>query len=235
MASPASFRIGISTAAQPELNGPIQPMISSSWAADWAFSAHLAGSHWPACAVASSNPSYSILISPALLFRSSTARFIALTMVVVWARFAPCRGRSLTILAVGASPPPPPPPPPPPQPMAIRADTVPRTKKLAPRRNFLNAPPRSRIMTYARPMTACKNPLKRALSVIMLPFVKQACFHAELPLYIGTMVFPTRRSGGIGRRAGLKIRWCESTVSVRARPPVLQKFPQMDIHGVGLL
>ena len=35
-----------------------------------------------------------------------------------------------------------------------------------------------------------------------------------------------RRSGGIGRRAGLKIRWCESTVSVRARPPVLVKFLQ---------
>ena len=31
------------------------------------------------------------------------ARFMALTMVVVCALFAPCRGRSLTILAVGAS------------------------------------------------------------------------------------------------------------------------------------
>src|SRR5215212_4776297 len=35
-----------------------------------------------------------------------------------------------------------------------------------------------------------------------------------------------RRSGGIGRRAGLKIRWCESTVSVRARPPVLENYLQ---------
>ena len=66
MPSPASFRMGISTAAQPELNGPIQPTISSSWAAVWAFSAHLASSHCPAWAVASSSDSYSMVALPAL-------------------------------------------------------------------------------------------------------------------------------------------------------------------------
>jgi hypothetical protein len=28
---------------------------------------------------------------------------------------------------------------------------------------------------------------------------------------------------------GLKFRWCESTVSVRARPPVLKKFLQISV------
>src|SRR5919107_5118119 len=159
MASPASFRIGISTAAQPELNGPIQPIISSSWAADWAFSAHLAASHCPACAVASSSPSYSILTSPALPFRSSIARFIAFTIVVVCARLAPCLGRSLTILAVGVSPPPPPPlSPPPPHPIAIRAVTAPKTTRLVTRRNLLNAPPRVRIVTVTPPGRSLQRP-----------------------------------------------------------------------------
>ena len=99
MASPASLLIGISTAAHPELNGPIQPMTSSSCAADWAFSAHLAASHWPACAVASSIASYSMLMSPALPSRSCSASLMALTMVVVWALLAPATaGRSLSWL-----------------------------------------------------------------------------------------------------------------------------------------
>ncbi len=42
----------------------------------------------------------------------------------------------------------------------------------------------------------------------------------------------TNPSGGIGRRAGLKIRWCESTVSVRARPPVLAN-PLQNSKNVG--
>src|SRR5215208_7145389 len=60
----------------------------------------------------------------------------------------------------------------------------------------------------------------------MLPVVKQAsarCLKGYVHWY---NVAVPRRSGGIGRRAGLKIRWCESTVSVRARPPVLVKFLQ---------
>src|SRR5215208_6259753 len=141
MPSPASLRIGISTAAHPELKGPIQPMISSSWAADCAFSAHLAASHCPACAVASSRTSYSILMSPALLSRSCRAILMALTMVVVWARFAPCIGRSLTILAVGASPPPPPPPAPPPQPTTSNAAASPSTARIPFRCALFTLPP----------------------------------------------------------------------------------------------
>src|SRR5215211_4763888 len=63
----------------------------------------------------------------------------------------------------------------------------------------------------------------------MLPVVKQAsarCLKGYVHWY---NVAVPRRSGGIGRRAGLKIRWCESTVSVRARPPVLRNFLQISI------
>src|SRR5918992_5985539 len=144
MPSPASLRIGISTAAHPELNGPIQPMISSSWAADCAFSAHLAASHCPACAVASSRTSYSMFMSPALLSRSCRAILMALTMVVVWALFAPCIGRSLTILAVGASPPPPSPPPPAPPPhptTTSNAAASPSTARIPLRRALFTLPP----------------------------------------------------------------------------------------------
>jgi hypothetical protein len=43
----------------------------------------------------------------------------------------------------------------------------------------------------------------------------------------------TRRSGGIGRRAGLKIRFPERGVSVRARPPVLPNFLQKTENVAG--
>src|SRR5215217_9044869 len=67
---------------------------------------------------------------------------MALTMVVVWARFAPCIGRSLTILAVGPSPPPPPPPPaPPPQPTTSNAAASPSTARIPLRRALFTLPP----------------------------------------------------------------------------------------------
>src|SRR5215212_6776499 len=55
----------------------------------------------------------------------------------------------------------------------------------------------------------------------MLPVIKRALPRGRKGVVHWYNVAVPRRSGGIGRRAGLKIRWCESTVSVRARPPVL--------------
>src|SRR5215216_3217629 len=68
----------------------------------------------------------------------------------------------------------------------------------------------------------------------MLPVVKQAsarCLKGYVHWY---NVAVPRRSGGIGRRAGLKIRWCESTVSVRARPPVLLDYLQIERFSLRL-
>src|SRR3712207_8012973 len=67
-----------------------------------------------------------------------TTLFRSLTMVVVCARFAPCIGRSLTILAVGASPPPPwPPPAPPPHPTTSNsAAPTPSTARIPLRRTL---------------------------------------------------------------------------------------------------
>src|SRR5215203_3845851 len=67
-----------------------------------------------------------------------------------------------------------------------------------------------------------KDNLRPALGVFMLPVVKRALPRGRKGFVHWYNVAVPRRSGGIGRRAGLKIRWCESTVSVRARPPVLQ-------------
>ena len=53
--SGAWFRTGISIAAQPELNVPMTPMTPSLAAYAFAFAEHLAESHFPACAVASSH------------------------------------------------------------------------------------------------------------------------------------------------------------------------------------
>src|SRR5215207_515119 len=61
----------------------------------------------------------------------------------------------------------------------------------------------------------------------MLPVVKEAPRSRRGGPRRWYNVASPRRSGGIGRRAGLKIRWCESTVSVRARPPVLLNYLQI--------
>src|SRR5215207_11293916 len=61
----------------------------------------------------------------------------------------------------------------------------------------------------------------------MLPVVKRALPRGRKGFVHWYNVAVPRRSGGIGRRAGLKIRWCESAVSVRARPPVLLKYLQI--------
>src|SRR5918994_3848787 len=64
----------------------------------------------------------------------------------------------------------------------------------------------------------------------MLPVVKQALPRGLRGIVHWYNVAVPRRSGGIGRRAGLKIRWCESTVSVRARPPVLMEVLQIGVN-----
>src|ERR671916_502952 len=84
-----------------------------------------------------------MFMSPALLSRSCRAILMALTMVVVWALFAPCIGRSLTIFAVGGPPPTPPPPPaPPPQPTTTsNAAASPSTARIPLRRALFTLPP----------------------------------------------------------------------------------------------
>ena len=61
IATPASFRIGISIAAQPELYVPITPTTDSSSAYMRAFEAHKASSQAPFAAVESSKASNSIV------------------------------------------------------------------------------------------------------------------------------------------------------------------------------
>src|SRR5919107_3289593 len=77
---------------------------------------------------------------------------MALTMVVDWARFAPCSGRSLTIFAVGPSSPPPPPcppPAPPPHPTTSKAAAMPSTVRIPLRRALFTCPPcLIRLMTH---------------------------------------------------------------------------------------
>src|SRR4028118_260614 len=195
------------------------------------------------------------------------ASLIALTIVVVWARFAPCSGRSLTIL-IDSPPPESPPPPPlePPHPTTSRADSRPAITTVATRPALLPPPPPAapppprrasrRVLlpagrTAAPPSpkslpdapfsillldpgnpefaaaAAPNNLVDAALWICILRFVKQAHPARGTPFvrwYNGSR--STRRSGGIGRRAGLKIRFPERGVSVRARPPVLVNFLQ---------
>src|ERR687893_3323065 len=82
-----------------------------------------------------------------------------------------------------------------------------------------NSPPRRHQIT--------NNLVDAALWICILRFVKQAHPARGTPFvrwYNGPR--STRRSGGIGRRAGLKIRFPQRGVSVRARPPVLAEFLQ---------
>ena len=65
-ASEASFAIGTSISAQPELNVPITPRIDSSSTYLRALAAHVASSQAPFAAVESSNASNETVKSPTL-------------------------------------------------------------------------------------------------------------------------------------------------------------------------
>jgi hypothetical protein len=60
------FSTGISISAQPELNVPMTPMMSLAWAYARALAEHVAESHLPAWAVASSHDWYWTVYLPAL-------------------------------------------------------------------------------------------------------------------------------------------------------------------------
>src|SRR5712691_6276101 len=94
--------------------------------------------------------------------------------------------------------PPPPPPPPPPQPAAMSASTPVRPISAA-SKGFLLTYSSSVAYTRALAARACRGPRREWPSI--------GLFQAPLQPRTGATVAFPRRSGGIGRRAGLKIRW----------------------------
>src|SRR3954447_22002610 len=89
--------------------------------------------------------------------------------------------------------PPPPPPPPPPQPAARSASTAVRPISAARNGLLLTLPPQSPV-----PPQAHAGPRREGASIRAVRGLMQA-------RTAGTVA--GRRSGGTGRRAGLKIRW----------------------------
>src|SRR3954467_7416722 len=89
--------------------------------------------------------------------------------------------------------PPPPPPPPPPQPAARSASTAVRPISAARNGLLLTLPPQSPIPPQAREGPRREGASIKGVRVLMQP--RTAATVAG------------RRSGGTGRRAGLKIRW----------------------------
>src|SRR4051794_22772312 len=92
-------------AAQPELNVPMTPTTSSSFAYRPALVEHFAESHLPAAAVASLHSWSPTFRSPAFHSFCSMTCSIALFICTVCVRDEPCSGRSDTISTSGSASP----------------------------------------------------------------------------------------------------------------------------------
>ena len=99
----ARFRIGMMISAQPELNVPITPITLLLPTYAFAFVEHLPESHFPACAVESSQDWKPTVYLPALKFCCLKMNLIAFTICSVCVRPDPWSGRSEATMNCGSS------------------------------------------------------------------------------------------------------------------------------------
>src|SRR5215210_5080356 len=152
-----------------------------------------------------------------MLSRSSSARFMALTMVSFCGREEPCNGKSLTIVTVG--PPLPsllpcswPPPPPPPHPATKNAAATPNTASSPTLRFLIALPPclnpTTRTLDRLR-TTPGSSRDHRSLEDPVKALLKRLSPRSRLPVnrkiasvdHVIMLAPYACRSGGIGRRA----------------------------------